>query len=178
MVFIDGSNLYYGIKNAMGRTDLDFDKFVKTLVGDTRELVRTYYYNAPIDQSSDPSRYKDQQKFFAKLYRIDDFQVELGRLEQRNEGRMVEKGVDIALAVDMVTKAFLDHYDIAILVSGDGDFAKAVQAVKDSGRKVEIAYFKKCYHLKVVADKYISLEGTFLDDCWVHQKKGQGVEPD
>lgn len=56
---------------------------------------------------------------------------------------MVEKGVDITLALDMAMKAFMDHYDIAIIVSGDGDFAKAVQVVKNTGRKVEMAYLKK-----------------------------------
>ena len=52
----------------------------------------------------------------------------------------MEKGVDVALAVDMVTFAAKNQYDTAILVSGAGDFAPAVQAVKDFGRHVEIAY--------------------------------------
>jgi len=28
-IFIDGSNLYHGLKNVLGRTDLDFARFVQ-----------------------------------------------------------------------------------------------------------------------------------------------------
>ena len=45
-----------------------------------------------------------------------------------------EKAVDINLAVDLVM--LRDTYDIAVILSGDGDYIPAVQAVKDSGKKV------------------------------------------
>ena len=44
-VYVDGSNLYHGLKNECGQTDLDFGKFVAWLVG-KRQLVRTRE-NAP-----------------------------------------------------------------------------------------------------------------------------------
>ncbi|MDQ1700200.1 MAG: hypothetical protein QOG34_2063 [Frankiaceae bacterium] len=42
-----------------------------------------------------------------------------------------EKGVDVALAVDMVVMAVRGEYDIAILVSADTDLRPAVNAVYD-----------------------------------------------
>jgi len=39
------------------------------------------------------------------------------------------------MATDMVSMAFLGHYDIAFLVSGDGDLAPAVEAVKAAGKQ-------------------------------------------
>lgn len=50
--------------------------------------------------------------------------------------RVGEKGVDVAMAVDLVRHA--DHYDTAIVVSGDFDFLPAIQAVKDRLRRVII----------------------------------------
>ncbi len=166
MIFIDGSNLYHALKNSVSNTKLDFDKFAQKLAGTDRELVRTYYYNAPVDQTTDPERYKKQQRFFAKLHSVPRFQVVLGRLAYRQGNAPVEEGVDISLAVDMLEKAYKNHYDVAVLVSGDGDFARVIQAVKDAGKQVEVAFFQKCYHLKVEADLFVSLEGDYLDDCW------------
>ena len=53
-----------------------------------------------------------------------------------------EKGVDVALAVDMLTGAFEDLYDAAVLVSSDGDFKPAVEAVQRLGKRVEYLYFQ------------------------------------
>lgn len=44
IVFIDGSNLYHGLKANIGKTKINFEKFVNKLVNG-RELVRTYYYS-------------------------------------------------------------------------------------------------------------------------------------
>ncbi|MCE2405362.1 MAG: NYN domain-containing protein [Dehalococcoidia bacterium] len=66
MVYIDGSNLYHSLTKTAGRTNLDFSKFTNKLVGSDRQLVRTYYYNAPVDQFKEPQRYKLQQRFFQR----------------------------------------------------------------------------------------------------------------
>ncbi|MEA3420090.1 MAG: NYN domain-containing protein [Acidobacteriota bacterium] len=65
------------------------------------------------------------------------------KLEQDNRGKFYyqgiregEKGVDVGIAVDMISK--LSDYDVAVLVSGDADFLPAVQYIKDRGT------IKKC----------------------------------
>ena len=45
-----------------------------------------------------------------------------------------EKAVDVNLAIDLVM--LRDIYDIAVIVSGDGDYVPAVQVAKNSGKKV------------------------------------------
>ena len=42
----------------------------------------------------------------------------------------------------MQASAFKNEYDTAILIAGDGDYQSSVQAVKDTGKRVELAYFK------------------------------------
>lgn len=140
-IFIDGSNFYHGMKSNLGEgINIKFEKFSELLSG-SRKLVRTYYYNAPVRKEDDEEKYKAQQRFFQKLDIIPYFTVKLGRLEKRPKGYVEEKGVDVKLAVDMLQLAYSDVYDTAILVSGDGDFAYVVEAVKNCGKHVEVAYF-------------------------------------
>lgn len=164
-VFIDGSNLYHGLKNLLGRTDLDFARFLQWLVGG-RKLVRAYYYNAPVPVRQDPQRAKHQQRFFDALRRIPYLDVRLGRLEPRGD-TFVEKGVDIGIAVDMLSMAFHGAYDTAILVSSDGDFAKVIRAVCDLGKHVEAVCFHKAYHVKQAADRVIELNAKSLETLWM-----------
>ena len=163
-IFIDGNNLYGGLRDECNRTDLDFGPFIEWLLSE-RELVRTYYYNSIVPRKIDPERYAKQQRFFDSLSRIQYFQISLGRLEYR-DGKLVEKGVDVTLAVDMLTMAYNEAYDTAILVSNDGDFAKVIKAVCDLGKHVEVACFPKAYHVKKAADKVIELNKSSLKNLW------------
>jgi uncharacterized LabA/DUF88 family protein len=40
------------------------------------------------------------------------------------------KGVDIALVKDFLSHAFLDNYDVAVLVAGDWDYVPLITEVK------------------------------------------------
>lgn len=53
-----------------------------------------------------------------------------------------EKGVDVKLATDLITLTAI--YDVAVILSGDGDYVPAVQAVKDRGKHViNVSFLKK-----------------------------------
>ena len=60
----------------------------------------------------------------------------------RRDNNWIEKGVDMLLGIDLLRHATNNLYDTAILVSGDGDFIHAVQAVKDTEKDVEVAFFE------------------------------------
>lgn len=53
----------------------------------------------------------------------------------------IEKGVDTAIATDMIRLAWENAYDIAVLVSSDADLVPAVQFLVDKGRKIIQAGF-------------------------------------
>ena len=60
------------------------------------------------------------------------------------DGRMegtVEKGIDTAIVTDMISLAWEDAWDVAILVSSDHDFIPLVEFLTTKGRKVINAYF-------------------------------------
>jgi uncharacterized LabA/DUF88 family protein len=173
-VFIDGSNVYHILKNLFPDkkpNDFDFEKFVKYLA-DNRELIKTYYYNVPLDIMYDKEKYIKQQQFFDKIKRIPDFTFVLCRMQKRKiDGKIIyeAKEDDIHLAVDVVKLAYNNAYDTAILVSSDGDFVPAVQAVKETGKNVENVGFenKFSYHLQHECNKFIKLKKQVLKEFFV-----------
>jgi uncharacterized LabA/DUF88 family protein len=75
-----------------------------------------------------------------------------------------EKCVDTKLSLDLVL--LRDIYDVAIIVSGDQDYVPAVQAIKDSGKRVVNVAFETrggqllpngAWRLNVVTDRQMAL---------------------
>ena len=50
--------------------------------------------------------------------------------------RMEEKGVDVRMATEMISLAWVDNYDIAVLVSSDRDFVPVAEFLETRGIKV------------------------------------------
>ena len=57
------------------------------------------------------------------------------------DGGTVEKGIDTAIVTDMISLAWENAWDIAILVSSDRDLIPPVEFLTTRGRKVINAYF-------------------------------------
>ena len=169
MVFIDGSNMYHNLKACAARHDIDYGKFAQKLCGTQRELIRTYYYNVQLNQAANPESYQAQQKFLTWLHRTSDLEVRLGRQQRKTNGTWEEKGVDVKIAVDMLTKAYKNQYDVAILISGDSDLTEVVHEVKEQAKHVELVVFSRqqCFHLQQKADRCIDVDASFLNDCWL-----------
>ena len=47
-----------------------------------------------------------------------------------------EKGVDVRMATDMIRLAWVDNYDVAVLVSSDKDFVPVAEFIETRGIKV------------------------------------------
>ena len=170
-IFIDGSNLYHALRNNFQRSDLNFAKFADKLCGE-RPLSRIYYYNVLQDQAQHPETYREQQDFLDALHHMPYLEVRLGRTKMA-QGIPVEKGIDIMLATDMLYFAWTGLYDVAILVSGDGDFAYALQTVKNMGKHVEVAYFENnvSRDLLDIADQRHLLNYTFFKGLWIGKRR-------
>jgi len=54
----------------------------------------------------------------------------------------IEKKVDIKIAVDIISLAYENAYDTALLVSGDGDFVPVVKKVKELDKNLEVWAFR------------------------------------
>ena len=166
-IFIDGANLLHGLGQDFKRIDVDFEALTNKLLNG-RALTRVYYYTALPSQQLNPDRYIKQQKFLNAIQKKPYFSVVLGRLEPRPGGLYVEKGVDVAMSIDLLDLAYHNTYDTAILITGDGDFAKAVLIVQRMGKHIENASPKSClsHNLQNTCDKTIILDEAFLTGCW------------
>lgn len=76
---------------------------------------------------------------------------------------MVEKAVDVQIAIDMVTMAEHDAYDTAYLLSADGDLTPAVEAARGLGRKVFVASPSSGARLAAACDSFIRLQQPWFD---------------
>lgn len=107
------------------------------------DLIRTLYYDAIVLMEDDPEKHRDQKESFNKLQlAIPFFEVKLGDLVKTGKGSYRQKDVDTLIAIDMITKAYLNHYDAAILVAGDRDFVNVVRAVKDYTGKTVYGFYE------------------------------------
>lgn len=148
IIFIDGSNFYHSVKDTFELfpdevEDVEVFKKLLEFLKRNRMLICAFYYNAPLDISYDKEIYSRQQRFFDRLNNIPGLKVVRCRLRKIKKGDKVEyrvKGDDIKLTVDMISGAYENQYDTAIIVSGDGDFKPAVDKVRKLGKRVENAY--------------------------------------
>ena len=136
-----------------------------------RRLFRTYYYNVLQDPTQRPDAHREQQEFFDTLRNTPYLEIRLGSTKLA-QGIPVEKGIDIMLATDLLYFAWNNFYDVAILVSGDSDFAYALQAIKNMGKHVEVAFFKSGAYkdLLSVADDRHLLNHGFFSSLWVGER--------
>lgn len=177
-VFIDGSNFYNGLRDNIGRMDVDFHRFGRKLSEMAEgELLRIYYYNARVDPDFDPDNYEKQQRFITHLAHTPHLTLRLGKLvyyQVRGEdaGRKhyaVEKGLDVKLAIDLVRLAVNRACEVAVIVSGDKDLAEVVEYGKEMGLEVVSAFFPRglSESLATRADKVFYLNEESLEEIFI-----------
>ena len=93
------------------------------------------------------------------------------KIDPYKQAYVGEKGVDISLAVKMISLSVGKKCDKIILVSGDYDYSEAIRFVKDNMTKINVVKFHKGYpprnrsmsrDLSVLADKVIDVYETDL----------------
>ena len=89
--------------------------------------------------------------------------AELEALCEQDVAYYVEKQVDVLIAVDMVGMAQRDEYDLAYLLSADGDFVPVVREIHRHGKRVFIASPWRGHQLAEAADTFIHLSGDWLE---------------
>ncbi len=182
-VFIDGSNFYNGLRDNIGRMDVDFHRFGRKMAELVEgELLRIYYYNAKVDPDFDPDNYEKQQRFITHLAHTPHLSLRLGKLvyyQVRGEeatGRKhyaVEKGLDVKLAIDLVRLAVNRAAEVAVIVSGDKDLAEVVEYGKEMGMIVCSAFFPRGLSeaLATRADKVFYFNDEMLHDIFIGNDK-------
>lgn len=151
-IFIDGSNLFYAALQ-LG-VEIDYTKLLCKLTAGSR-LLRAFFYTG-VDRTN------EKQQGFLLWMRRNGYRVIAKDLVQLPDGSK-KANLDVEIAVDMM--ALVGSYDTAVLVSGDGDLAYAVNAVSYRGARVEVVSLRTMTSdsLINVSDRYIDLEGIKED---------------
>lgn len=141
-VFVDGNYLRKRCKDFGGSDNISWGKLSWTFIrmfntlGNNpfnANLIRIYFYDG-IVPDGDSDRLKEKE-YFDNIDRAYAFKVRLGKHVKSSKGKDRQKGVDILMAIDALTKAYQNQYETAMFLLEDADFKPLVDAVKDAGKK-------------------------------------------
>ena len=155
ILFINGENFIFKVEQALKEqgisrhkvdlASINLDKlFRQSLKG--FDISRKIFYNARLHFYKDtPKKSEELIKLQRKLRNTlvnqgYEFVIAGNVRAQKVDGKVVfrEKGVDVKIAVDLVSLACDKKLDIAILCSSDSDLQPAIAELRK--RKVEIVY--------------------------------------
>jgi len=146
-IYIDGSNLYYKLKELEIKNITYFQcgNLAKHLAGKDREIVAKRYYIGVVRVKGGDRKAVRMQEGQVRLFnhlrsKTEGFSVKKGYL-MKNDGVYHEKGVDVKIAVDLLVGAYENMYDVAILISSDTDLIPAIQKIKHLGKEIEYIGF-------------------------------------
>ena len=128
-VFVDVANIFYAAKAA--GVEIDYVTLLKSATTG-RDFIRAYAYTG-----LDPEN--ENQRQFQNFLARNGYKVVSKDIRKYGDGK-VKANLDIELVVDMMKTA--RNVDIAVVVSGDGDFAPAIRAVQEMGVRVEVISFR------------------------------------
>lgn len=158
IVFIDGQNMYRGARRAFFRDNDRTAPSAPNICGqfhpralaellvarrssgrDGRGLAQVRIYRGQPDGYIDRIGHAASERQ-VQVWRESGVEVFQRPLQYLSGRPPQEKGIDVAIAVDLVRLAHDDSFDVAIVCSTDSDIAPAIETVIDEvGKTVEVA---------------------------------------
>ena len=142
MVYIDGFNLYYGLRASDLKQFywLDLRQMAERLILGNQTLAGVRYFTARVRTTpGNPGKRERQNTYLEALETLPDLEIHYGRFIPK-EARCrscgatwttyEEKMTDVNISVELLGDAQDDAFDTAIVVSGDGDLSGPVRAVR------------------------------------------------
>lgn len=128
-VFVDIQNMYYSGR-ALFDKKVNFENVLKDAISG-RQLVRAFAYGITTEEAH-------EEEFHSALA-SQGFEVKTKPLQTFVGGQ--KKGDwDVGIAVDIIRME--PKIDVAVLVSGDGDFVPLVEFAQEKGMRVEVLGFR------------------------------------
>lgn len=127
-IFVDGSNYYY-MQKSMGWY-VDAQKLFDYCQNNFGEVEDAYYYTG-----ADATK----EGYLKALNHIGFSLVTkpIKTISDSDTGGTIRKAnLDVEIVLDMFNT--IDHYDMAVLVSGDSDFERPLQLLKARGKRFKV----------------------------------------
>ncbi len=139
VAYIDGFNLYYGIKSKGWQhlLWLNLCKLISNLLRNDQDLIKVKYFTTRV--SSPPEKVHRQSLYIDALQTLDNLQIFYGQYVQKDIACRTcsaintiaeEKRTDVNIAVELLVDAYKDVYDTALLISADSDLFAAVDSIR------------------------------------------------
>lgn len=153
-VYVDGLNLYYGLKSRGWRRYywLDLRRLAERLLRPGQLLTMVRYFTARFEpQTGDPERHIRQDTYLQALETLSDLTIQYGHhLPKFGICRQCgatwetfeEKMTDVNIAMALLGDAQHDAFDTAMIISADSDLAGPVNAIRQGypGKRVLVAF--------------------------------------
>ncbi len=149
-VFIDGRNVHYGLRQLRWPQYYDVAMFGSAIASHFDLRVIRYYNATPLQRYNHEPEYWRQLRYYAHIETQTGVVFKKGYLMDAGP-RPVEKLVDVMLALDLALGAYRDEYDVAALVSADGDFQPAVEEAQAAGKRVVNFVFRNRRSFRLAA---------------------------
>lgn len=152
-IFIDGANMFYA-QRKMG-WHIDYKK-VYDFYAKQAQVYNAFYYTS-VTNPPDPGMEGFLRALTGMGYTVRRKTVK--EITDQDSGQVIRKAnLDIEIVIDMLTTAEL--YDRAALISGDGDFERAVEYLRGRGKRIEGLGVRTmaAYDLVNAMDQYLYLE--------------------
>lgn len=120
------------------------------------EARRAHYYTAV--QGDEPKLETVREALWSLGFEPNVFKKPAGKSS---------KGVDITLTKDVLSHAYKDNYDVAMLITGDADYVPVVEEVKRTGKLVCVNFFADeglSSELRLAADFVLDLTDLFVQE--------------
>jgi uncharacterized LabA/DUF88 family protein len=138
--YVDGFNLYFGLKARHGRKYLwlDLQALAASLMMPGQTLEQVTYFTARVRNAPD-SKQRQSDYLDALVHHSPLVTVVNGRFQEKQQACRScrdrwtvyeEKETDVNIAAMLIEDAVQDRYDTALLVSADSDLCPAIRTLK------------------------------------------------
>lgn len=151
LLVADISNLYYCIRGVYGNKQrLDYSRFVKESLEKGEVLYKAIAYGAEMNHEADSFKNTLTHLGFTLKYKKPKC---FGTKERKADW-------DVGIAIDIVS--LLNHVDVVVLGSADGDMAPCINYIKNHGKECRVHACRISYELKEIATNYREIDQSFI----------------
>ncbi len=134
-VFLDGSNFFYTQKKLGWSVDL---KKLLQYCKEYGEVVESIYYTG-MGNDNKQRKFLDWLAFIGYSLETKPIKTIFDPLSDQTT---LKANLDVEIVLDMFN--MIDRYDMAILISGDGDFERALRQLKSRGKDIKVISSRGC----------------------------------